>query len=750
MMGSWRHPTFERLSRYAHDELVGRRRARVAAHLSRCEACRGGVRFVQALREAARQLSEPDETDRAEALLRRVLARRAAGERVILPLNGPIPIGRTRRGWWRHAAAALIPLAVGTTLLVGVPRLRADRSQLEFSPARPRAGQTVTVTYRSGVLLDAEDRLVLRGSFHDADGRRQRIEAAVLRRVGRGTFRGELRLPASAVYAAFVVEDASGTRADTNLHRFWEVLVHDAAGEPTFDALSRRVQAHFGRDWAAALESARSLVERHPEKVASWGLLFAVERSIAGSAALDSLRAAHLARLRRFVSHTDTAALPAAEVASVAYQALTLGDSVLFREWLARLADIAPHHRVVGLARYLDAIELRRAGEPARALALYDSIWNEQSDARNTIADAAVLTALEVGDPDAIVDWVDRASRLRPDERGEYARILLDHPAVRAAGLRTIRHEIRRLEAPPGPDRPLGRTVVEEAAHRRLEATRLIAALGAALISDGHTRAGLDTLRLAAARGWDPVVYQRVADGFLAAGDTSAALPFLAALAADPAGDEDTRRRLAEFVRARTAPDTLRAWLDAAERGMRRYYDERAVRRPVPRDIVATDAAGSRRTIGSVLGGEVTVVAILFGYGSPELLSLTSIREMGRRITGLGGRMAIVTQRRPSREFLRRIAEAEIDFPVLADTHGEVTRVFRSPGVPAYFVVDTEGSIRLESMSLEDAVRHAALLLRAERNEALLAVDASSRVDAGPSRRTEHAPPAAVPETGSR
>ncbi len=714
MIWVWGHPDFEELSRYAHEELAGGRRARVAAHLTACGRCRGGLRFVRELRDAARELAVPDAKDRGEALLGRILTRRANGERVILPLTGPIPLEPRPVHRLRPVAAILAPLVVIAALVVGVPHLRANRSQLEFSPARPEAGEWLRVTYRSGSLLDDEDRVILRAVYRTPDGDRRPLHAGALVRVGDRTFQGTVKLPDSTAYAAFVVEDAAGLRVDSNLHRFWEILVHDEHGLPRFEALAQRLHEHVGRDWEAAHQAALRMTALYPERIEGWEYLYSVERTLVGNAGLDSLDAENLDRLRALERRADASALPVSEIGALTFYALVLGDSVRYRRWLDRLISVAPNHRYVGLSRMLEARGAHGREDARRTLARYDSIWNDVEDARRIIVGAGLATARKTGDPAAVVRWADRHALAIPASASHMAIGLAAQPGSRTAGMRRIRAHIDRLESPIGPDRPLGVTAAEEERRRRIEASHLLAALGRALVAEGRVRAGVDTVRLAAARGWDPVVYRAAADALRVAGDTTSSLAYLAALAVDPVLDEAERDSLTALVRRRVGEQRFSVWTARARREMRDHYLGVATRRPVHGDATLTDTAGRHHTLESILDGHVALIGVVSGYDGPDVAGLPQLRELGGRIARLGGRVAIVTLHDPVAALRRRLAEERIAFPVVTDAHGDARRNFRNRGVPAYFVVDADGLIRFENMSLEDAVRQAVILLTDE------------------------------------
>ena len=82
----WIHPEARTIGAFACGDLTGSARARTAAHLADCAHCRGEVTAIRALLADARALPVPRP---AAATLERALARRAAGERLVLPALDP-------------------------------------------------------------------------------------------------------------------------------------------------------------------------------------------------------------------------------------------------------------------------------------------------------------------------------------------------------------------------------------------------------------------------------------------------------------------------------------------------------------------------------------------------------------------------------------------------------------------------------------------------------------------------------------
>lgn len=90
------------------DELSPPKRDRVRTHLADCQRCRDELAFARETRAALRAVTTPRA---APDTLDRILARRRAGERVILPAD--VPRERPRR-------RLAVPIAVGATLVAAV------------------------------------------------------------------------------------------------------------------------------------------------------------------------------------------------------------------------------------------------------------------------------------------------------------------------------------------------------------------------------------------------------------------------------------------------------------------------------------------------------------------------------------------------------------------------------------------------------------------------------------------------------
>ncbi|MFQ5891035.1 MAG: anti-sigma factor family protein, partial [Gemmatimonadota bacterium] len=323
-----RHTSFLELSRFADQTLGRKERQRVQAHLHECARCRERLSFIRELGQAARQIHHPRPPNE---LLAEILAKRAAGERVILPAAAP-SFSRRRRPMLvgMVLTAGLLAMAAGLALFPS--NATAGASELRFIPPQPRPGLIVSVEYRPSSLLADDEVLRLRGRYRTAsDGPVRGVLgldiAAELRREADGLFRGAVRLPSSAVYAVFAVEDPDGRRLDSNGGRLWELLVHDDTDRPFFAALRQRFHVLEHRNWLAATGTAREMTALYPERAEGWLFLLSHERLVVDSAAMDSLNESHRSEFLRLERALLQLPNPEAdELAALKHYARLLGE----------------------------------------------------------------------------------------------------------------------------------------------------------------------------------------------------------------------------------------------------------------------------------------------------------------------------------------------------------------------------------------------------------------------------------------
>lgn len=114
-------------------DLPPRKRDRVRSHLAGCQRCRDELTFVREARQVARSATSPAAT---EAGLATILARRRAGDRVILPVDAPAAQARRRVAPAAAVAASLI-LAVAIAAQFVATRLQGPEPGPATTTAPP-------------------------------------------------------------------------------------------------------------------------------------------------------------------------------------------------------------------------------------------------------------------------------------------------------------------------------------------------------------------------------------------------------------------------------------------------------------------------------------------------------------------------------------------------------------------------------------------------------------------------------------
>lgn len=705
------HPRSSLLSAFCDGTLPPARRDRVAAHLAACARCRATVDSYRALGAAAASLHPaPLPVDGLEA----VLARRAAGERVILPVEDAPP-RRVMHPALRAAAGVVLLLVSAAVLMVATaPRLEAVSSELRLSPQGPRRGEIVRLAYAPGAGFARAETLVVRARMRRAgDGAYERRgEIAVLdtlRRGRGGAFTGEIRLPDSVVFAVLTVEAPDGTEVDTNQRRYWEVLVHDSAARPLADALHQRTQELTGRDWESAFQSAHELARLYPDDPESWNSIHFFERTLRGAAAADSLKAAHLARFRALdAALRDRPGLGGADLGAMYFYASSMDDSAAVSRWDERLRTEDPRHPMAVQNRAIHLLR-KHFQQPPVLLAAMDSLWDEVGPAHSQLAVQGSRAAQLTGDLEAIRRWSARYLQLYPrDVVWVASHTLGEHPSLRPDAMRLLRTELARLRSPDDAGR-FGLTRAEFRQRREAEAARVLAALGRHLLADGQTRAALDTLALATETVWDADVFWLAGRARLQAGDTAGAARLLSRVAVDP-GTEPVRRDSVATL-ARAFPQGVwRARQDTAREEMRTRVLAQSVNRGVPERARLVDGQGEGVAFAEVAGGAPAVVVFWSRYCGPARQSVEGLNRLAQTLRARGVRLVAMVDEAPSAEFRAEVRTLGLTVPVYHDTRREASRGFRSVGTPEYFVLDGDGRIRFEYTTPDDIPRQVAVL----------------------------------------
>lgn len=723
------HPGTATLNRYVDGELTAAQSRRVSTHVMACRTCRGFTDGVNQLRANARALPTDDVP---RELLDRVLARRAAGERMILPVTDAAPRRSPNVAALSVAASAVIAI-VGVFALGGRRAVAAGADgigELTFEPSTPRPGDTLKVTYVAPEQLRHSDVVMLRSrvvSDSLMEGEPTSSASAhrdSLRRTSDNRYEGTFVFPSGAALALFAVEDVSAQHVDSRHRGYWRVTAHDAGGHLSYAAALAAAGSGSSQGWDRRYQNARELVRDYPDSLAAWRVLAFLENVVHGQSDTAAW-ATHRRTFVRFEAKAKALRSPPPDMlAGLMWYASTLSDTARRSYWKERLLRAAPRHPLAVQERAADIITTDRPRPGAspsaqraawkHAIAEFDRLWDEVGNAHPTLITMGYQVSSWAGDAEGLRRWGGRYSE---SDRGDAwaslaaARQLTAIESIRPEGMRMLRALLQQEDPISDPRRGLWQSVDEyRAAGADLRGSAL-QELGEALLAEGRHEAALDTLRLATGDGWNLDRFRAIAEATLRAGDTLAAIRSFAWVAADP----ETSPAFADSVLSRLRMSAADArWVSAradAPATMRSRVLHTAIRRGLRGDSVRlTDAKGRQHTFGDIAKGRVTIVA--FGLDL-RLGSPVNVAKMNRIAARLPpGAQVIAIPISPRTDNAEAAVRARgIDFGVYFDPANEASRAFNAYGFPMYFVVDADGDLRFAYSSPSQLLAQASALM---------------------------------------
>lgn len=615
-------------------------------------------------------------------------------------------------------AAMALALSVGTALSCaregGPSETGPGETGLRFSPGRPMVGDEITVTYTPPETLAEESELVLRGTYGTVDAKswRVRLEERLLTIPAMspgsgGTFATRFTLPETAVYAAFVVEDATGEQLDANSGRLFDLLVHAPGGRPLYHALRRRADEFEDRNVHTSLEALRRAMELYPDSLDGWSELRSFERSALGSTAGDSLFVWHEENFTelhvRYVDCTE-------ELSSSAIEALSsYAAAVRDREGAAHWEAAA--ERTVGTDAWaLDAgwrilTRLDADGDTAVALAEFERHWPDADGTASPFDQFAFELALAARELDALDRWIER---LFPHGMTGLAlpRMIAAIPERRdrAVELAKVRYEL------PDPVRPLGRTAEEHAQSVAVERGALLKEYARFLSEYASPDEAMQIVEEATLRSASPDLFETLGELKLDAGDVEGAARAYAALASDPSISPNQADSLARLVGRDPDGPEWRALLEAGTVQLLPNVLSAAVEW-IPGDAQVTDAAGNRHALADLTGGKPTVLIFWARWCPPCIQKIPAVAGLQETMERLGAQVLSIAWRDPpGAEMDAFIEERGITYPVYYDLEDDATAAFGVYAIQANFVLDAEGRVRFERSALVDIPRQVGAL----------------------------------------
>lgn len=632
----------------------------------------------------------------------------------------------SRRVAWRGRLRAFATLGM-IGLWSGCHQASDAGSGLTTVPAHPIPGRSFEIRYRMPELLPfAPPSLVVRarvrtpGDMRDADQVRA-VKLATLTRLQDGSYRGTAQLPERGAYLAMAVESPDGSWADSNGGRLWEVLARDTSGAPSADALIQRAVDVQARNWAEGRAAAMDATRKAPDRPDAWVALFMREAPITPSEELDSLVALHRATLSRLDLQLDPVAAPPWVLFAMALYSEILDDPVRQSRWQELLYAHFPMHPLAAEFRTVDMFHQRGTDAPILLSGL-DSLWKAQGAGHTSIAWEGATASRELGDWTLMELWTNRYADVPDSSRwyGTYppaSEGFLRRSLARSAGGdvrdRALNWLRRSLAEEPGDvDRPVGITVDASASAWRQGRSRDLQALGMGLLAGGHPAAALDTLEEAARLEWDVDLLGTVSRIHRETGDVRGAIPWMAAVAADPSTAATERDSLEETAVAILGPNGLDEWNVAVGDGratMRAllFQDSVAWRPKGTAEVIARDG---RRVVLNLPTDGPTLVAFWSRFCQPSLDQLPFLAELTQDLERVGVRVVTISEEPPSPELEAFLNSRGVRLSTATDIGRSTSRALEHWGTPEYFLMDRSGTVKFVERELGRILQLATLL----------------------------------------
>jgi hypothetical protein len=509
------------------------------------------------------------------------------------------------------------------------------------------------------------------------------------------------------------VEDTLANHVDDNGGRNWEVLTHDAAGSPSYDALHQRINDLMGRSWEQGYATSKRLTELYPHRFDAWAMRAFFERALFGEARGDSVGRPHVATMDSLAAAARLRPqLTASEIGSIYFDRVvrarsrkgaTAADTADAAYWLNRLQHEHPGH--MQLAQYYALrITPDEWKHPAAILDTLELVYPRfvpmHTPGGSLIQSA--MRAVKLGRDDAAYRrWSERSAGLGGygDSAYRLARALVKRPSLRREGEAALRRLLGSSSA-----MFVGMRSLEEDRRSYLQRAEdgrhvALAELGRALIADGHTRAGLDTLGLAANGSWDPALFENLLAAYAAAGDSTGMQAMRVRLAVDPRTPEDSIGAMTISGRARLGSARWDSLTNVAKGEMHARVLDRAFVHSLRGTPSLAGEDGRMRALRDLTGGRPAAVIFWSRDCGWAIEALPTIAQVAARMTREGKQVVFVVDERPSAELKQYLTSRHWSLPIYYDTRREMQDAFSKFGTPSYYVIDGSGRIRFDEVA---------------------------------------------------
>lgn len=705
------HPRFDRIEAFASGQATERDRAAVSQHLQSCARCLERVREIRALRVAARDEEVPGISS---GLRERIVERARSGERRIIPV-GADPVTASSSMRRRIIAAGLIAAGVAAVVLVPRGGLEAGPTAGVLTLAQKASLPTpmLSVRYVPPSTFASADSVTLRAATYVAKRPGPSIDREYwLKRGGDGAFTADVTLPIGTVFAQYSVVSPDGKHTDDNDARGWELPVTDASATPLFEGLWLQRVLNGRANWERASAAGKAMVKYYPENPASLRNAISDEAQLVGPSRSDSVRALHRPRVVALHEKYIAASMDPTTMWEWAMVLDEVNDTMRTRQWRERM--IREHPRDAGtIQQRVFALGARKLSREQRMIAM-EKIWDESGgQSVQLLADGFELAA-KLQDSAAVARWGDRMMKFGGPYQTMVPAQYVTVPAFRARGEAMLRDLLRAM--PPIQRADWRAALLDTELNGMRRGQWQLNALGKALLEDGAVGSARDTLRRAAALGWDARTLRALGDAELAAEDTVEAMHAYAWAVAD----SRTSAARADSLRARLgAAGRDDAWPTAVAGGrdlIGALTLRTAVRRPFDASATYVDANGTRRSFRETIGKTLSVVAFVSRYCAPSLSDVAALDSVTAALAKRGITvLTLVGDEAPNAEAVATFAKHGFKGALAFDDRTEVSRRMRQSGTPHYFVAEEGKVVRYDARRAEDLLMLVETLQRKSR-----------------------------------
>ncbi|MXX33605.1 MAG: TlpA family protein disulfide reductase [Gemmatimonadetes bacterium] len=598
------------------------------------------------------------------------------------------------------------PAGIGLLFAV-LPVLSCARdSGLRFSPDDPSAGSEINVEYVASSTLADESELVMRGTYRTAEGLVELLTIPTMQLGSGNTFTTRFTLPETAVYAAFVVEDAAGQHLDTSGGDLFDLLVHDGDGAPLYRGFVGRADEFEDRNMHTSLEALRRALELYPDSLDGWGRLRSLEKRALGSSVGDSLFVWHQDNFAAIDErYRDREDLPLATVEAILDYAGEVGEEAARDHWDTRVDE------TVGSFSWSQSVALPilRQWQADRnseaALDAWESYWPTAQEGQ--IAGFAMQVAIGSKNREATDRWIQRALR-RYDDFAIAGMIADWFPEHCERAVEIARADFEQTDA----IRPLGRTADEHAQSLVLAQAPLWTDYARLLSRCASAEEALAVVEEATARNASPDLFEALGELNLGEGDIDGAARAYAVVVSDPATPQPKADSLASLVGY--APDSPEwgALLEAARAQVLALVLSQADNW-TPAGSHVTDASGERHALADLVAGRPTVLVFWARWCGPCIEKIPDVARLQETLEPLGAQVLSIAWRDPpGADMDAFIVEHGIDYPVYHDLEDSVTDAFGVSAIQTNFVLDAEGRVSFARTELVDIPRQVEALVR--------------------------------------